>query len=209
MDAAEKEIERLKTLEFGTVAFPSGFGMICDVKLTAITDSITLCPVPIPDNFRHLLIIYSVKVARSFAVGNIPQRLQFNGDTATNYHYFSLFASSGPTIGDDVAGLGSADHIRIGYSSPMDTDDPPGIEDHFSAGYVFIPDYADDDKWKSLVFGNFHRTSVPVGPAPSGFIRYHAGGGAWEDAANIVESIRIFSPVLDFQVGSRWTLYGG
>lgn len=208
MDVMEKQIDRLESLEFGTIAFPSGFGAICDVELAAAAGSITLCPVAIPSTFKHLLILYSVQVGAQFGLFETPQELQFNGDTLTNYHYYTRLERAGPINEEAAAGISVADHIRIGGISQQDTG-APNITEHFASGFVFIPDYADsdDDKWKSLVFGNFHRRADVAGGG-GGQILYQGGGGAWENTAAITSITISAAGGFTFQDGSRWTLYG-
>ena len=205
----EEQAERLESLEYGTLAFPSGGGLspICDVVLAATALTVTLCPLaPIPSAFRHLLIVHSVQ---SGPASNALQLmgLQFNGDTATNYHYYRRQESVGPANAEASAGTSTAAFIRVGDTSGVDS--PAGIVEHFNAGFIFIPDYADstNDKWKSLVYGCFLRSALI--DAAGGLISYQAGGGGWENTAAITSITVMGAGVATvFQIGSRWTLYG-
>lgn len=54
LDEMVKEIDRLETLEYGTVSFPAASGAICDTLVTVAAASVTCT---IPAGMRHLIAI--------------------------------------------------------------------------------------------------------------------------------------------------------
>ncbi len=79
IDRANKEIERLETLEYETTAFPTGGGLalVCDVVLLAPSAGLHLCAGfgSIPQTFRHLWFVIAAQTDAPVAG---KMRMRFN-----------------------------------------------------------------------------------------------------------------------------------
>lgn len=88
LDEIEKRVDRLETLEYGTLSFPSGggLGIVCDTTVTVPTFSVTCL---IPPGRRHLLAIVAAGDDSTSIPGNTPApklRVTINA-IVTGYQY--------------------------------------------------------------------------------------------------------------------------
>ncbi len=203
MDDAEKEIERLGTLEFGTVAFPIGGAgdFLCHEtkQLIIATDFVEFTA--IPQTHRHMLIVH--EVASTLIVGGFNiHEMNFNGDFAGNYDYFwrQQFAVAA-NINYDAAG---AAILQVGSVPARDSG--AGASNYFTSGHIWIPNYASiaTDVFHPVVWDNFSREGDDAGVV--GNRTRELGGGHWLSTANITIVRFTCSGPQFFRAESRWTL---
>lgn len=204
IDRLLKRVERLETLEFGTVAFPSGGAdMICfeHKRLSGISDSVTFAA--IPATHRHILILHQVSV---FLVtgGFRFQEMNFNGDFGLKYDYFWRQQSLLANVNHDAAAAGL---MQVG-SIPAKDFAFVGPNRYFTAGHIWIPNYSISlgSVFQSVVWDNFSYDASDSGGEGTGRRMREEGGGHFRDTGAISSITFTCSGPQVFQTNSRWTL---
>ncbi len=205
VDANDRRLERLESLEFGTLAFPTGGAndWLCHEQktLTEITDAITFSA--IPQTHRHLVIIHEVAVFLVVGGFNI-QEMRINGDAGANYDYFwQQFVAPATINFNDAA---AAALMQVG--SVPGRDAGAAQQNYYTAGHIWIPNYSVSlgNVFQSVVWDNFSYDGDDAGDTGSGNRMRELGGGYWRDAANITSLTFTCSGAQVFQTHSRWTL---
>lgn len=149
--------------------------------LTTTASSITFSS--ISQSFRDLIIVCNSAVSTSTA--NLY--LQFNGDSASNYYFVTMYGSGG---GSGVSQYVNTAVMYAGYGN-IDLDTSfAGIHQ------INVMDYSATDKHKSVLFRTNNATS-----------QTHAAAGRWASTAAI-SSIVIKPTASTFAANSTFTLYG-
>lgn len=211
-DEDEKRVDRLETLEFGTLAFPSGGVVlpICDIILAAPAAAVTFCPAPgIPGTEKHLWAI--MHYYSTLSVNTTKAELNFNGDFGPVYlNYTRQETPVGPPFITDtevppVLPWGRDTKISLPIAAPTNS---PAIETP-TLCMLLVPGYARTTNMKSCAWwGN---TNLPDDPnTMSG----DQGGGEWRRPfESAVAPVAITSITMthggagSFAIGSHFTLY--
>lgn len=208
----DERIERLETLEFGTVAFPSATGAICDTTVTIAVASVT-CTVP--TGLRHLIAIISAGIdSTGSTIAKI--RVTLNG-VAAGYQY--LVRQENPfVVGDTeavVQGVGASaafwETLR-----PSHRQTAPSTQFQRSSGMFLFPrpdvvpfharsNIANTASW--IGAGRPHATAPQQGRLRAGDDQ---GGGNLETTPVVRISLITWTapPATTFIPGSRFTVYG-
>jgi hypothetical protein len=155
------------------------------VSLTSVTPSITFSS--IPSTYKHLQI-------RIFSAGdqNTNVRLQFNGDTGSNYAFHGMQA--GPGYGGSIY-----TNSGLGQTSIMLFDQQLNNSTYFNSSIVDILEYSSSSKNKVT------RTFSGVQNNTTGFIYFESG--LWNNTT-AVNSITIRPVSFNFYDKSVFALYG-
>ncbi len=205
----EDRVERLETLEYGTLAFPSGTGgAICDVKLagTATTVSCT----PIPATFKHLMYIVA---AGSTNTGPLKYTVQLDSALARYEHYVRQENVLGVGVGAGDTEAVSLIGVTSWTSPHPQADNTPSEQIEKNAHFGIIADYTQPSApspqitqtWfayskyqgdqgpnveeENVELGGGFYTQLPLG-GPVSTVRFIHGGPGF------------------FTAGSRFTVYG-
>lgn len=210
LDEIQKRVDRLETLEYGTLSFPSGggLGIVCDQTVTVLTPSVTC---PIPPARRHLMAIVAAGVD-NISVGNsiIPKiRVTINA-IAAGYQY--------ATRQESVFVVGDLEASSLGAGAAFWETIGPSRRQFFSSVYkqqcswiMVLPDPermtgvldSIDGAW---IGGNRARST---GPLVLGLGELAALGGGFISTDAAISSITWTAPLgLNFWIGSRFTVYG-
>lgn len=175
----------------GTVTRMLAQYRLASTLLGSDTASITFSA--IPGTFKHLKLIGIARGDGAVVADNIV--LQFNGDTAGNYDYNSLFglnsvAGAGPTAAATSAKWGSLPGASAARANI------------FGANEVTIPNYALTTAEKGFISsGGFSDSTV----ANSIVVVLN---GSWRNTA-IITAIKLFCATsTNFKAGTIFTLYG-
>lgn len=141
----------------------------------------------IPSTYKHLQIRM---ITRNTSTGSLVYA-QFNGDTATNYSYHSLF---GDGASPSAAGGATQAQLRVNQN-PIST----SLANTFAAGVTDILDYTNTSKNKTI------RTMTGLDMNGSGSIYLYSG--AWFNTA-AVTSILVYPAANTFAQYSTFALYG-
>lgn len=204
IDDLDERTERLETLEFGTLAFPTGGGgdWVCHEtkRLSVITDAVTFAA--IPQTHKHLVIIHQVAVFLVVGGFNI-QEMQFNGDVGANYDYFwQQFVSPATINFNDAA---AATILQVG--SVPGRDAGAAAINYYTAGHIWVPYYSTGDvPYHSVVWDNYSYDGDDAGGEGTGARMREEGGGHWRNPAAITSLTLTCSGAQVFQIASRWTL---
>jgi hypothetical protein len=170
------------------LAIPTGFNSISTLTVGGTAQS-TLEFTSIPQTYKHLQL-------RVFARGSSIDafRIQFNGDTATNYSFHYLFGARGGSSG-------SSNGTTQSYGIAMWSMGMPNAASTFGFGIYDILDYKDTNKYKTV----------------RGFDGWDANGSGgigtnssnWRSTSAIT-SIKLFPSTggVTFQQYSTFALYG-
>lgn len=216
LDSSVKRISRLETLEFTTVAFPSGAGftLICDIFLAAPAASVTLCPVPIPATFRHLWLVIA---AGTTAVIANKMELNVNADFGAKYQYLAReelpFGVPVGATDTEAFGPGTIAHDSkwlIAHAAGFEPDPTPTTPiSSQGACMVQFPDYSNTDMHKYMHwfnFANFDKTLItPFEPVVG-----QGGGkfGAFLPPVAITSITVTAGGAGTFATASQFSLYG-
>lgn len=210
IDDLDRRIERLETLEFGTVAFPSATGAICDTTVTVAAASVTCV---IPTGMRHLIAIISAGLdTTGSTIAKI--RVTLNG-AAVGYQYVTR--QENPfVVGDTqaVAQGGATSAAFMETLRPAHRQTNPSTQFARSSGMFFFPrpdvvpfrtraDIANTAVW--IGSGRPHSTAPQQG-------RLRAGddlgtGFKWTAVTRISSITWTAPPATTFIPGSRFTVY--
>lgn len=162
---------------------PSTMTPIATNTLTADSSTVTFSS--IPQGYTDLVIITS---ARCSSTAN-DIKLQFNGDSASNYSYTYLRGESGGANSSRGTSQGA---MFLGYSA-MSTD-----TNIWSPSIININNYANTTTYKTVM----SRTNIP-----SGTSNVAATIGLWR-STSAVTSVTLFPGAFNFVSGSTFTIYG-
>ena len=159
IDGIDKRTERLESLEFGTVAFPSGEGLTCFEHHVTPPGGDGGHVFTIPQTHRHLLLTWSLSQI-SGDTGLTGLRITFNGagPILGDYAVFKVDRYRGGIVAEGGAGHPWGDVAWVfPVASGDDIAPAPGtlIVDQFSSGWMFLQDYQ--------VTGKFHQAHFQQG----------------------------------------------
>ena len=137
----------------------------------------------IPSTFKHLQIRFASKAS----VDGTGIRIQFNGDTGSNY-YLHFISGDGATASAGASGLAASGSVGI-------TSSTTNVQ---SVGVVDILDYLSTNKYKTV------RSLYGFDANGSGYVRL--GSSLWSATPAAITSITIF-PTSGTITGS-FALYG-
>ncbi len=214
---AEKRVGRLETLEFGTVAFPSGgFTSICDIIVgPAPAASVTLCPLGIPSTFKHLFVVchyFSTDPRIPFFIGNME--MNFNGDFGAVYlSHQRQELSFGPpfTLDGETVPIGAGADTKFSLPRPAQFN-TTGTPQTPTMCFVLIPAYSRVGNFKS--FAHWGAGNPTTGSSGFSGKDGDQGGGEYRRFAGGIPPAPITSitfshmPPGTFAPGSHFTLYG-
>lgn len=221
LDSAEKRVDRLETLEYSTVAFPSGGALvaICDIILAIDTASITFCTPPpiLLTGFRHLFGI--CHYFSDVTAPSIPGKMEmnFNGDFGAVYlNYTRQENFTGPPFVTDteVPPIGFGTDTKFSLPTPSREN---VVRESPAICFFLVPAY---DRPSLPGPGNFKTVSwwgYSLPNADSGvgkLIIDDQGGGEYRRFAGGVPPAPIVSITLThpapglFKSRSHFTLYG-
>lgn len=211
LDEAITRIARLETLEFGTVAFPSGGGMTCFEHFELTADGGGHIFAAIPQTHRHLLLTYKVRRPAG-QPGNNLQAWRINGDAGANYGHFERQRFFGAGLEANFL-PGAATAWIISFVSGDDVAPNPDLNTgEWTNGWMLLEDYTSADKKKTCHVTEFGYVGSATNPrlATTGNI-FNEGGGHYEllSAVTSFHIVQILPPPPDdYQAGSQWTLFG-
>jgi hypothetical protein len=147
----------------------------------------------IPQTYKHLQIRGISRDGRSSATAN-TMKIQFNGDTGSNYHY-SLVGSDGTS----TASYGTATSLSAGIAG--DSTSPPTATSMMGMSIININDYTGSNYKVLLSIGGYVHDSTGNGEMP-------IWGSAWRNT-NAISSIKLFpNASVSFTQYSQFALYG-
>lgn len=213
----EKRIERLETLEYETVAFPTGAGptLISDVVVPPgpAVSTVIVPPVPIliPQTFLHLWLIMSLQgggVAPPGFATNISLNGFASGFVYRQFVRFENITGVGVGAGDNqtvVSLIGSPNFRTVAPAAPG------GVNGFRCAAMVIFPDYTNFTTMPNksmMAFGySFGNTDGEADVTQAGGDT--AGGAAAIGPAPFaITFLTITTPGGGFVPGSQFTLYG-
>ena len=211
LDETTKRVDRLETLEFGTVAFPSGGGMICFEHFELAVDGGGHSFAAIPQTHRHLLLTYKVR-SPAGTTGNGLHVMRINGDFAANYGQFGRFKFFGAALEANFL-PGTNTVWSIGLVSADDV--APNLDlntGEWTNGWMLLEDYTSTDKKKTCHLTEFGYVGSATNPrgATTGNV-FNEGGGHYE-LLTAITSLDILQTALPppfvYGAGSQWTLFG-
>ncbi len=222
IERSRKRVERLETLEFGTVAFPSGgaFTAICDFTTPSPLTSFTFCTTvggagfTIPQTFRHLIFVCAYQSTIQF-VAPPKIELTINFDLGPVYlNYTRQEDPVGPPFVTDtevppVGVFGSDTKITL----PIAAQNPVSIfvPGAYTSVFGLLPSYTRTGNMKSVAWWGMAHPVVTVG---ANLMTGDQGGGEYRRVAVGVPQAPITTFTLThpppgrFRVGSHFTLYG-
>lgn len=150
----------------------------------------------IPSTYKHLYVMSSTRSARG-TVRYTGSSLTFNDDTGSNYCYSALFGTGGPPGATEDLG-------RPNFNYAFDSTGGGATANMFSAGTLWILDYAATDKFTGMIGG----VSVVTGDLDTSDYEETIVTGHWRSTA-AVNKITIADGTSDgFVQYSEFTLYG-
>lgn len=208
LDDIAERVERLETLEFGTLAFPSGggLGIVCDKRVLVATTTVTC---NLPPGRRHLAAIVAAGIDVVGATPAAKIEVTINGIGA-GYQY--------ETREERLFVLGDSQAASVGAGAAFWETIAPSRRQFFSSAFkqqcswlMVLPDpdrMADilDSIDASWIGGNRSRST---GPLVLGISEDADLGGGFQPTDAAITSITWTSPGgIPFIVGSRFTVYG-
>ena len=175
---------------FGSGIVGMKMNLVGDTLLTSTAASITFSA--IASSFASL---YMHVLARTdTAVGIDTLQVQFNNDTAANYH--SQINRSSATVSTGVPAIAStAQAIGLSVGSSASTTSNSGLNS------ITIPYYASTNR-KAAVY-----QALALGSTALGLIRQDNGAALW-DSTVAISTITLFAASAGFAAGTRATLWG-
>ena len=149
------------------------------------SDTSTVTFSSIPSTYTDLVVVTS---ARCSSTAN-DIKLQFNGDSGSNYSYTYLRGESGGASSSRGSNQGA---MFLGYSA-MSTD-----TNVWSPTILSIQNYSNTTTYKTVL----SRTNIP-----SGTTNVAATVGLWR-STSAISSITLFPGAFNFITGSTFSLYG-
>ena len=213
IERASTRVERLETLEFGTVAFPSGGALvpICDLTLVVSAAVVTLCPVPLT-GFRHLFGIFHYFSTITAPSTPGKMELNLNGDVGAVYlNYTRQENFTGPPFVTDteVPPIGFGADTKFSLPTPSREN---LVRESPAICFCLIPSYDRVGNMKTISWWGY---SLPNADSGAGkLIIDDQGGGEYRRFAGgippgIITSITLTHPAPGlFKARSHFTLYG-
>ena len=174
-----------RSLLAGNDAFdPFSFESIATVALTSNSLGITFSS--IPSTYKHLQIRATI-----FSQANQSDiRVQYNGDTGTNYSQHGIYGSGAGATGDTAGGTANSVFALGGIT---------GDTTRCGISVINILDYANTNKYKTNI------TLGGVEQNGSGYAVFQSGSWRNTDA---ITSIKIFTSTINYTQYSSFALYG-
>lgn len=142
----------------------------------------------IPGTYRDLVLVCSAR--GDTAATEVKLRVQFNGDTGSNYDFEQHFGDTASAAFDHAQGTTFINIPQIPAASHT--------ANYFGASEITIHRYKDTDKFKDL---------TAKGNEPINQQRTISASGVWKSTAAIT-SIRIFCGAGNIEDNSVFTLFG-
>jgi hypothetical protein len=195
MRLMDERIEELETQEFVQPANLGGYTLI-EEKTPSAVNSVTFSS--IPATFRHLRLYWTVQVDGT--IGNYSMLMQFNSDTASNYHQSGHTVLKALGAGADMHGISGSLNTRIEIASVPGEGNADNDANEFAYGLLDLPYYA-EAKWKGMLAtnGTFFGTTRDN-------VRIQSTSARWKGTAAI-NTIKLYT-VPDFMSGTKMSLYG-
>ena len=150
----------------------------------------------IPSTYKHLYVMSSARSARSGVRYN-GSSLTLNDDTGSNYCYSALIGTGGSPLATEDLG-------RPNFNYAFDATGANAVANAFSAGTLWILDYAATDKFTGMIGG----VSVVTENLSTNDYEESLVTGHWRSTA-AVNKITIADGTSDgFVQYSEFTLYG-
>jgi|GEM_PF-5037766 len=209
IDAIDKRVKRLETLEFASVAVGGAGGLTEIETITIEVPASSFVFDDIPQTFLHLLLIISARSHSMTMQG--PMRMIFNEDDTANYwydkHWFG--GDTGACAHTCIALFGAAE-----FANYIGIGDVPGLSfggagvwaNLFNSQTLWIPDYRCHYKTKSCHWDNEYVMADGEEMNPAKFRQ--VGGGFWHDTDTIVEIEISAGGAATFAKNSKISLYG-
>jgi hypothetical protein len=171
----------------------SGYDSLATVTLSSSASSVTFSG--IPSGYKHLQIRGIIKDVTTGAADYDALRIQYNGDTATNYSWHYL---KGEGVGS--GGVGQASSSSYLWSGTV-IRSGTGQTSAFSTSVIDILDYANTSKYKTQRWLNgteFNALYPWVG----------LGSGLWQSTSAITSIKMYMDTGVNFAEYSQFALYG-
>lgn len=174
---------------------PSTMTPIATSILTAAGATVTFSSVP--QTYTDLVLVASVKTV----TGSYPiLKMQFNGDTGTNYSYTNLIASATSTVAS-----ARSSNLNQAYPGPGIVVAIPDSANTFATGLINIMNYANTTTYKTLL----SRDATPgTNSAAGGSGQVGAYVNLWRSTAAITSITVTTNNGHNYDVGTSFTLYG-
>lgn len=178
------------TTPANTLNIPFPFFPVYSEVLATDTASLTI---KIPSGYKHILFIGSGRLVSSASYGELI-KVQFNGDTGSNYVYAYI---SGNGAGAAIAynGSDSADHVRFGSFTGSSA-----AADSVSSFWAFVQNYGSTSFHKNFNSLSNRETDV------LGHNNIEIHTGAWKSNAAI-QSVTITPVAGSFAAGSAISIF--
>lgn len=148
----------------------------------------------IPSGYKHLKVVWQARADN--AVTNNQLKLQFNGDTGSNYDWGrNLFNNSGPAAPDGGAGVAFAEVGLVTAASSTAA--------YAADGEIVVPNYAGTTFNKGFIASSALLDTSETAANIFG----HTARGFWKSTAAINE-IKLTLAAGNFVAGSTFELYG-
>jgi len=173
--------------------FQSGMFALATVSLTSAASSVEFSS--IPQNYTHLQIRGIMKDVTTGAADYDAMRIQYNGDTGTNYSWHYLKGE-----GSGSGGAGYASSSSYLWSSTV-MRSGTGQTSAYSTSIIDILDYANTSKYKAQRWLNgteFNANYPWLG----------LGSGLWQSNSAITSIKMYMDTGVNFAAYSHFALYG-
>lgn len=169
---------------------PLGLSLISE--LTSVSSSMSFTS--IPSGFRHLLIVGRMRVDTAAEADEV--KVQFNGDTGSNYDFQQLYGNGGTAAASTIRATTSIFALRSEAAN--------GRANVFAAGICFIFGYSISGVEKTIL--SLNQTFGDLSADADVLVALRSG--LWRNTA-VITSIAI-SPNAgpNFVTGTRFQLYG-
>ena len=176
----------------GIVEIGPAYDLLETTTLTSSASSVSFTGLGSYSNYKHLQIRMVTRTGRA-SIDNDNPRIQFNSDTAGNYSWHSLEGWDGSVI----SGAGtSASFIDLLYSAGAGGSGA----NVFGANVVDILDAFNTSKYTT--------TRALSGQSSENRKFVFLTSGSWRNTAALTSITLTTASATDFQIGSRFSLYG-
>jgi len=207
IDAIDKRVKRLETLEFASFATGGWIEIETQTKDDDIETSFSF--LNIPQNYLHLALLFSVRSA--VGTGGLQQLIcRINNDSTD--HYWSIIdqlyiTASGGACNRLCPGY-IPDKISYWYCFQIPA---PGLDDGndpdcFKTAHMWIPDYRNQYKKKTAVWDNYFNKAEAAATVRA--LWREEGGGTWHDMSPITRLDFRTPGLVAFLRNSKISLYG-
>jgi hypothetical protein len=172
------------------------------ITTSGVTTTITFSS--IPQTFTHLQLRSHARVENGGSLGQVW--LQFNGDTASNYYYFTRTmdntnSPTGPWDSADAVNLNEANHTKAILENASGSG---ASANYFSCGVTDIQFYTDTNRLKSLRT----RVGTVASVASTGQVSAGFNTNLWNSTAAVSSITLTFGAGNSVAAGSHFALYG-